>query len=42
MPNKKSIKFTEKQLPKKEVLELKFFYDKNEIPHLSNHLLSKI
>jgi hypothetical protein len=42
MPNKKSIKFTEKQIPKKEVLEMKLYYEQTEVPHLKNHLLSKI
>jgi hypothetical protein len=41
MPNKKSIKFTEKQMPKQDVIQMKFFYDKDEVPFLSNHLLSK-
>jgi hypothetical protein len=42
MPNKKSIKFTEKQIPKKEVIEIKFYYNLAEIPHLQNPLLSNI
>jgi molecular chaperone DnaK (HSP70) len=42
LPNKKSIKFTEKQIPKQDVLELRFYYSQPEIPHLFNHLLSKI
>jgi molecular chaperone DnaK (HSP70) len=42
MPNKKSIKFTEKQIPKRDVIELKFYYSQPEIPHLTKHLLSNI
>jgi molecular chaperone DnaK (HSP70) len=39
MPNKKSIKFTEKQLPKLETVNLKFYYNKEELPYLTESLL---
>lgn len=41
LPNRKSIKFSEKQIPKNDLLTLKFSYLKEEIPFLSNILLSK-
>ena len=41
IPNKKSIKFTEKQMPKQDVLTLKFFYNSEEYNFTSNPLLSK-
>lgn len=41
IPNKKSIKFTEKQMPKQEVITLKFFYNPEEYNLTSNPLLSK-
>lgn len=40
-PIRKSIKFTESQIPKSEKLELKFFYSKDELPFLKNTFLSK-
>jgi hypothetical protein len=40
IPNKKSIKFTEKQMPKQDVLTLKFFYNNEEYNFTSNPLLS--
>ena len=42
IPNKKSIKFTEKQMPKQEVLTLKFFYNNEEYNFTSSPLLSKL
>jgi hypothetical protein len=39
-PNRKSIKFTEKQTPRQEVINLKFFYNPEEVPFLTNTLLS--
>jgi hypothetical protein len=41
LPNRKSIKFSEKQIPKEEILKLKFSYLHEEIPYLSNVQLSK-
>ena len=41
IPNKKSIKFTEKQMPKQEVVTLKFFYSNEEYNFSPNPLLSK-
>jgi hypothetical protein len=42
IPNKKSIKFTEKQMPKQDVMTLKFFYNPEEYNLTPNTLLSKI
>ena len=42
LPNKKSIKFTEKQIPKQDVITLKLYYNKDEIPFLNNTLLGII
>jgi heat shock protein 4 len=38
-PSRKSIKFTEKQIPKETVLDLKFFYSQEEVTFLKNNLL---
>jgi hypothetical protein len=40
-PSRKSIKFTEKQTPKQDVIQLRFFYNNEEVTFLNNHLLSK-
>lgn len=40
-PSRKSIKFSEKQIPKESSLEVKFFYSHEELPFLKQNLLSK-
>ena len=40
-PSRKSIKFTEKQIPKDHVIDIKFHYSLDEIPFLKQSLLSK-
>jgi hypothetical protein len=40
IPSRKSIKFSEKQVPKQDVLQLRLFYNNEEIPFLNNNLLS--
>ncbi len=40
-PSRKSIKFTEKQIPKNNVLDMKFNYSLEELPYLKQSLLSK-
>lgn len=40
-PSRKSIKFSEKQVPKQDVLQLRIFYNNDEITFLNNNLLSK-
>ena len=40
-PSRKSIKFSEKQIPKESTLELKFFYSNEELTFLKQNLLSK-
>ena len=40
-PSRKSIKFTEKQIPKETVLDMKFYYSNEEITFLKQNLLSK-
>lgn len=40
IPNRKSIKFNEKQLPKQNVIEMKLYYNKDEYPNIKDHLLS--
>lgn len=40
-PSRKSIKFTEKQIPKNNVLDMKFHYSLEELPYLKQSLLSK-
>jgi molecular chaperone DnaK (HSP70) len=40
-PSRKSIKFTEKQIPKESVLDIKFYYNHEELSFLKNALLSK-
>jgi len=42
IPNRKSIKFNERQLPKQGMLELKLHYNKDDNPDLKDHLLSKL
>lgn len=39
-PSRKSIKFSEKQIPKDTVLDIKFFYNIEELPFLKQNLLS--
>jgi molecular chaperone DnaK (HSP70) len=39
-PNRKSIKFSEKQTPKQETLTLKLMYSTDEAPYLKNNLLN--
>jgi hypothetical protein len=39
-PSRKSIKFTEKQIPKEAVLDIKFLYNNEELSFLKNTLLS--
>ena len=41
-PTRKSIKFTEKQIPKNNNLDMKFHYCLEEVPYLQQSLLSKI
>ena len=36
---KKSIKFTEQQTPRQDIIPLKFYYDKEELPWMPNTLL---
>ena len=40
-PSRKSIKFSEKQIPKEAVLDIKFLYNTEELSFLKNNLLSK-
>merc|ERR1712151_1381904 len=40
IPNKKSIKFTEKQMPKQDVITLKFSYNSEEYNFTPNPLLN--
>ena len=40
VPNRNSIKFNEKQLPKQGMLELKLHLNKDEFPHMTDLLLS--
>ena len=42
LPSRKSIKFSEKQTPKQDVIQLRFFYNNEEVGFLNNTLLSKI
>lgn len=42
LPIRKSIKFTEKQIPKDNVLDMKFHYCLDEIPYLKQSLLSQL
>jgi heat shock protein 4 len=39
-PTKKSIKFTEKQLPQESILNIKLKYDETEVPHLKNQVIN--
>ena len=39
IPGKKSIKFTEQQTPRQDIIPLKFYYDKEELPWMPNTLL---
>ena len=39
-PSRKSIKFTEKQIPKDTVLDMKFFYNTEELTFLKQAFLS--
>jgi hypothetical protein len=39
IPNRKSIKFTEKQIPKQDLINLKFYYISDEAPFMTNTLL---
>ena len=41
-PSRKSIKFSEKQIPKDSVLDIKFHYNSEELNFLKQTLLSKI
>ena len=41
LPSRKSIKFSEKQVPKQEVIQLRFYYNNEEFGFLNNTLLSK-
>jgi hypothetical protein len=41
-PSRKSIKFTEKQIPKDSVLSMKFLYNLEELSFLKQPFLSKI
>jgi len=38
-PSRKSIKFTEKQIPKDSILDIKFFYSQEELTFLKHNLL---
>lgn len=40
-PSRKSIKFTEKQIPKDAVINVNFLYNKDEVTFMKNTLLSK-
>jgi hypothetical protein len=42
LPNKKSIKFNEKQTPRQSILELKLYYSKDENIPVKDYLLSII
>ena len=39
IPGKKSIKFTEQQTPRQDIIPLKLYYDKEELPWMPNTLL---
>lgn len=39
-PTKKSIKFTEKQVPNEKMLNLKLLYVYDELPHMKNHVIN--